>query len=286
MKQPFTTYNGGKSGNGTYQTIINNIPKHKVYIEAMAGNGGILFHFKTPAAVIVINDIDRSVIDKYNEIKETIFPGQKVKIYNLDYYEVVRSIDRKNLLANIVNPCSTCSKDNNDYNIEKNNDDLFFYFDPPYLKETRKSQADLYKYEWSEKQHIDFLIRCQHIRGNVMVSHYPSSLYDRLLKGWFTLEFTSQTRNGKATEKLYMNYDPTKKILQDFSWVGSNFSERQRIKRKVERHIKKLDQLTSIERRCILSAILQKYETDAGEMITRSDTGKSNYEISQSQNQL
>jgi hypothetical protein len=50
---------GGKAGNGTYQAIINHIPKCDVFIDAMVGNGGIFFNLNLPA-LTVINDIDRS----------------------------------------------------------------------------------------------------------------------------------------------------------------------------------------------------------------------------------
>lgn len=39
--KPFETYFGGKAGSGTYQTIINQIPPHRVYIEPFVGGGAI-----------------------------------------------------------------------------------------------------------------------------------------------------------------------------------------------------------------------------------------------------
>ena len=45
---PFKSYNGGKGGSGTYQSIINYIPKCSIYVDAFAGNGGVFFNLKLP----------------------------------------------------------------------------------------------------------------------------------------------------------------------------------------------------------------------------------------------
>ena len=36
------SYPGGKAGSGVYQTIINQMPPHKTYIEAFVCAGGVL----------------------------------------------------------------------------------------------------------------------------------------------------------------------------------------------------------------------------------------------------
>ena len=62
--KPLTTYDGGKAGNGKYQNIINHIPKCDTFIDAMVSNGGIFFNLNLPT-LTVINDIKKSVIDRY-----------------------------------------------------------------------------------------------------------------------------------------------------------------------------------------------------------------------------
>lgn len=56
----------------------------------------------------------------------------------------------------------------------------FFYFDPPYLPETRRSGA--YKHEMTEQDHRELVDILKTIRGKVMLSGYPNDLYDSL--GW------------------------------------------------------------------------------------------------------
>ena len=173
--KPFLTYNGSKAGNGTYQAIINHIPKHDVFVDAMVGNGGIFFNLNLPA-LTVINDIDRSVIDKYNDA-----PAPGLIVENAHYTGIINKYDV--------------------YGQGK----VFFYFDPPYLMETRRSSKRLYKYEWNEDNHVNFLSKVNTVKNDVMISHYPCKLYDRYLKGWNHFDFQSMTRKGLATERIYMN---------------------------------------------------------------------------------
>lgn len=239
MIKPFKSYNGGKAGNGTYQQIINHIPKHDVFIDAFVGGGGILFKLKLPA-ITVINDIDSSIIEKYKTI--TVKNNYEVPLTDLivengDYAGVIDKYD------------CTAAK-------------AFFYFDPPYLKSSRKSQKDLYNFDWHEENHLRFLSKALTVKSDVMISHYPCTLYDGYLKGWLTHDFESQTRNGKATERIYMNYQKPE-VLQDFSYLGKDYRERQRIKRKIQRHMQKLNNMPADERMGILSAVIAKYDVTA-----------------------
>ncbi len=243
MNKPFKSYNGGKAGNGTYQQIINHIPKHDVFVDAMVGNGGIFFNLKLPG-LTVINDVDSCIIEKYRSLtvkNDDSGHGRSITIENDDYAGIIAKYDDM---------------------IRK----VFFYFDPPYLKETRKSQKDLYKFEWTEDDHIIFLNKALTVRNDVMISHYPCALYDSILHEWITHDFESQTRNGKAIERIYMNY-PKPDVLQDFRYLGKDYRERQRIKRKIERQLQKLKNMPSDERAGILSAVIAKYDVTAGVLL-------------------
>ncbi|WP_241754008.1 hypothetical protein [Xanthomonas translucens] len=60
-------YPGGKGGAGVYQTIINNIPPHDIYIESHLGGGNILER-KRPAVRSIGIDIDREVIQAWQQL--------------------------------------------------------------------------------------------------------------------------------------------------------------------------------------------------------------------------
>jgi DNA adenine methylase len=233
--QPFKTYNGGKSGNGVYQQIINLIPKCDVFIDAMVGNGGIASRLRLPA-VTVINDYDAGVIDKYVCVITT-----DINVYG------GHGIFKENLHSRAL-------IDKYDYGTRS-----FFYFDPPYLKSTRRSSRDLYKHEWTESDHVEFLSKVVNMKSKCMISHYPCTLYNEALKGWHTHTFEAQTRQGKAIECLYMNY-PAPAVLQDYRYIGKDFTDRQRIKRKISRWVAILERLPVNERSAIISEIIQKYD--------------------------
>lgn len=57
------------------------------------------------------------------------------------------------------------------------------YCDPPYLPVSRKS-LNTYKHEMPESEHVRMLKAVVRFKGQVIVSGYPSELYDTHLTGW------------------------------------------------------------------------------------------------------
>ncbi|MFT3786637.1 MAG: DNA adenine methylase [Tepidisphaeraceae bacterium] len=91
--------------------------------------------------------------------------------------------------------------------------DAVIYCDPPYVHSTRVDRA-VYHAEMTDKEHRELgrlLGRC---KGNVIVSGYPSGLYDDIYKGWYRTEFdiANHAAGGKTkkreTECLWMNFRP------------------------------------------------------------------------------
>ena len=87
-----------------------------------------------------------------------------------------------------------------------------FYLDPPYLHETRAAKDVYGRHEMSEADHrelLDTLLKCL---GKVMLSGYPSALYDRALAGWtrHTFDLPNNAAGGKTkgreTEVLWCNF--------------------------------------------------------------------------------
>jgi DNA adenine methylase len=83
--------------------------------------------------------------------------------------------------------------------------------DPPYLHATRAS-TDTYVHEMGEADHrelLDVLLAC---KGKVMLSGYPSALYDQVLAGWtrYTFDLPNHAAGGKRkareTEVLWCNF--------------------------------------------------------------------------------
>ena len=219
-------YPGGKAGDGVYQTIINQIPPHDVYIEAFAGGGAIL-RKKRPARVSSIAiEIDAGPAAALSELE---IPGLTVMIG--DAISLVP--------ACIANSGVAAGK-------------VFVYCDPPYLFDVRTSGA-MYVHEFGlERDHRRLLALIKALDCMVMISGYWSELYARELSGWRTVSFNAVVRSGEVRrEWLWMNY-PEPLALHDYTYLGENYRERERIKRKARRWRERFRGLDRLERRAIL----------------------------------
>ena len=230
---PWPTYPGGKGG--VYRKIIHLIPPHRVYIETHVGGGAIIRN-KRPAKINIALDLDPNPIN------------------NL----------RSNLVINSEAPAQWgfINEDAiswlNEYTFSG---DEFVYADPPYLMETRRQQRQLYRCEYTRQDHIDLLNLLKSLPCKVMISGYQSDLYTKILVGWHTISFNARTRGGSwATEYLWMNY-PQPERLHDYSFLGDNYRERERITRKKQRWAAKWAKMPLLERQAILSA-LQEHEAN------------------------
>jgi len=224
-----TTYHGGKGGEGVYQTLINLMPPHRRYIELFLGAGSVLRN-KRPAGSSIGVELDANVM--------AMWRGDEVPGLAL-------------LKANAV-----------DYLFEMNGrvrgfeaNDLI-YADPPYLMDTRSHKGKLYRHEFAMwKEHKVLLQELKLCRCMVMISGYPDSRYDKMLQGWRKVTFTTTKQRGAiATECVWLNF-PAPLELHDYRYLGENFRERQRIKRKSQRWKAKLLGMPDQERHAIMAAI-------------------------------
>lgn len=222
------TYPGGKAGDGVYQAIINQLPPHDRYIEGFVG-AGVILRLKRPAVVSIAIDVDVHVT------------------YALDWACVPN-------LAVITTPFLVW--------LEQNWRTLgprdLMYLDPPYLFSTRKSRERVYLYEMGDdKEHRRLLRHVRVLRCMVAISGYPSKLYDELLPGWRCVSYPGRTRAGwGVVENLWMNY-PEPVELHDYSYLGSGYRERERIKKKKLRWLRMLAAMPLLERRCLAAAIAE-----------------------------
>ncbi len=229
------TYPGGK-GN-VYQKIINIMPPHNVYIETHLGGGSVFLH-KRPASLNFGIDIDPAVIAMW---KKQI-PGQtlvdilsdEVKTQNIN----IRQGDAVEFLKSYF---PWCGKE-------------LIYCDPPYVMDTRRS-GRLYDYEYTDGDHASLLSTVKALKCYVIVSGYFSEMYADALKDWNHFSFEAVTRGGSmATEHVWYNYEEPVE-LHDYRYLGDNFRERERIKRKKTRWINRLRKMPVLEKRALLSAI-------------------------------
>lgn len=220
-------YNGGKNGDGVYQLIINQIPPHKIWIEACAGSAAITKNI-CPAAQSFVFEVEPVQASKLK-----IELNNRAVIFNSNFMD--GSIDRLS--------CGEAT---------------FIYIDPPYMKSTRLGKRNIYKEEWTDNDHEKFLWWLTERREMIMVNHPICHAYMCTLGDWRRVEYKYMSRGGLLDDCLWMNYR-TQDRLHDYSYVGSDRTERQRIKRKADRVIAKLSALPGIERNAIIERIRKEF---------------------------
>jgi DNA adenine methylase len=88
-----------------------------------------------------------------------------------------------------------------------------------------------------------------------MISGYHSELYSIRLAGWRTSSFWTVDRRGNPKEEIcWMNFAAPQQ-LHDARFVGGNFTDRQRVRRKCERWKRKFAAMAPGERTAILDAL-------------------------------
>ncbi len=92
-------------------------------------------------------------------------------------------------------------------------ENAFFYLDPPYLHSTRsEGSAQIYDHEMSVEDHMDLLQLVNSIRGKVILSGYSSPLYNRSLKEWrckkkqIANHSSQQKAKTRRTECIWLNF--------------------------------------------------------------------------------
>ncbi|MFC3393656.1 DNA adenine methylase [Brenneria rubrifaciens] len=224
-------YLGSKAASGAYQKIIANMPPHDVYVETHLGGGAIMLN-KPPARLNIGIDIDPDTVEAFCQFNPDFVDrlDTQLRIINEDAIDFLQSHDLEPMGRTLI------------------------YADPPYLLETRTSRAR-YRHEYTVDDHRDLIAILQQVPYSVMISGYPSALYDELLKGWRSVTFQVMTRGGARTEKLWMNYPESS--AYSAKYAGKDYIDRQRIKRKAERWAAKYRAMMPAERLAVMTALCE-----------------------------
>lgn len=89
--------------------------------------------------------------------------------------------------------------------------DVLFYVDPPYVHSTRGKVSGSYgyAYEMTDDQHRDLAAALHHVEGMVVLSGYPSDLYDDLYGDWRRVERCTRAQGNRGAvervEVLWLN---------------------------------------------------------------------------------
>ena len=214
-----SSYFGSKATSGLCQPIIAMMPPHDTYIETHLG-GGAIMRRKPPALRNIAIDLDPKPLEAFDcDYSVAKVPGcahQFLSTYDYHGRELV-------------------------------------YCDPPYLHHTRASSRR-YRFDYEEQDHIELLTLLKELPCPVLLSGYPSHLYDDLLRDWGTLELQVMNQNGVRTEKLWFNFTPDR--VHWSRYAGKNFTDRQSVKRKAESWGRRYQALPRAERLAVLASMM------------------------------
>ena len=210
---------GSNSTAGLCQPLIPAMPPHATYIETHLG-GGAIMQRKPPALRNI--GIDRN--------------ARSIRAFRCAYEE------------ELVRGC--CHRFLAEFPFAG---DELVYSDPPYLQRTRKSQRR-YRYDYTQADHEQLLESLTGLLCLVMLSGYPSELYERALQGWHSLSLQVMNQAGVVTEKLWCNFAPGRAHWH--THAGQNFTQRQCIKRKAANWAKRYAAMPPGERLSVLAALM------------------------------
>ena len=90
---------------------------------------------------------------------------------------------------------------------ETDSEDTLFYLDPPYVFSTRTT-SKAYSDEMTNDHHREFAELLYSLKGFVVLSGYPSKLYEELFesKGWIRIDKAAKVLGGATkTECLWLS---------------------------------------------------------------------------------
>jgi DNA adenine methylase len=212
-------YFGSKATSGLCQAIIALMPPHDTYIETHLGGGAIMKR-KPPALRNIGIDLNARALARF----QCDYPVQ------------------------MIHGCAHRFLTEYDYQGRE-----LVYCDPPYLHHTRSS-GRRYRFDYQEQDHLELLALLKGLPCKVILSGYPSALYDEQLRDWRQIEIQVMNQAGVRTEKLWLNFVPDRVFWP--SVAGKNFTDRQRIKRKAASWASRYQAMPAPERLAVLSAMM------------------------------
>lgn len=212
-------YFGSKATSGLCQAIIAMMPPHETYIETHLGGGAIMK--RKPPALRNIG-IERN--------------ARTLAAFACDYP------------VELIHGCAHAFLAQHAFGGRE-----LVYCDPPYLHATRSSSRR-YRFDYEQRDHIALLELLKGLPCPVMVSGYPSRLYDELVEGWQSVELQVSNHAGVRTEKVWFNF--TVDRVHWARYAGRDFTHRQTIKRKAESWGRRYGAMPRAERLAVLSALM------------------------------
>lgn len=223
-------YPGGKGRQAP--KIVGLLPPHEVYIEAFAGSAAVA-KTKRPARRTILIDRDSDVVER-------------IRHWAPDDWDI-RCQNALTFLGSYQ--CSGSE---------------LIYCDPPYVRSSRRNSRRIYRYDFEDAEHRQLLDIVCSLSCPVVLSGYPSELYQRALTSWTLTRFQVNTRGGRAVECVWTNYKTPYK-LHDERYIGHDYRRRQDAKRRLSRLKTRISTLSHPEQHALLSWLTARTQEVTGE---------------------
>ena len=210
---------GSKATTGLCQAIVALAPPHRVYIESHLGGGAIMKR-KPPALRSIGIDLNARSIRSFR-------CDHAVELHHGCCHQFLAAFPFEG--------------------------DELVYSDPPYVQSTRKSPRR-YRFDYTDADHVALLGILTSLPCQVMISGYPSALYDGMLQDWHSVSLQVMNQAGVVTEKVWCNFTPGTPHWH--TAAGQNFTDRQRIKRNAASWARRYAKMPPGERLAVLAAVM------------------------------
>ncbi|MDR6564933.1 MULTISPECIES: hypothetical protein [unclassified Arcicella] len=271
MSKNRNSYFGSKGGDGTFQTIINNIPECDVFVETHAGFARISEKMNHNGLTL-LNDVSCKIVDTLtqrfdgriiqNDVSARLYQDilccsntKKVSELDILFNSSMTKRERNQFLidtcqGNIILENLPAKEFISKYRRLFEFAKTVIYSDPPYPLLSIKGKSQ-YEFKMTDQEHYELLEDLDTINCDKMISTYPNHIYDEMLNHFNRIEFYSQTRQGKALEYLYTNFSKPL-FLNDYRYIGENYREREAFKKQKDNFLRKFKDMNPYLRNAIL----------------------------------
>src|SRR4030067_72622 len=192
VTRPVLRYPGGKYKLAKW--IISHFSQHEFYVEPYCGAGSVLMR-KPRTQGEIINDLDGDGVSRRNSGFRGLKNNETSVTATQEWSRYPDAIQTFiNRLRNVLiehRPALQLLK-------MYDRIETLFYVDPPYLMSTRSKDRNIYTHDMNEKDHEELATMLHAVKGMVVLSGYPSALYDKLYSGWRKISKSATAQNGKG----------------------------------------------------------------------------------------
>lgn len=122
-----------------------------------------------------------TVVEEWNDLGDLVHVAERLKTVMIECDDALNVIRRFDSLQTL------------------------FYIDPPYVASSR-SEPNAYTVEMSDNEHRTLAGALHQVKGMVVLSGYPSPLYNELYGEWHSITFSARAlNNAPKTECIWLN---------------------------------------------------------------------------------